>query len=78
MVNGAGGNGLAKALLAQVKAQWYEFISWIDEFYKQLTEEANFKNCVARGREVRGRYIRRDGRGPGKSRPYQGPKAVGK
>jgi hypothetical protein len=43
MVLGAGGNGLAKALLAQVKAQWYKFISWAEEFYKQLTEEANFK-----------------------------------
>jgi hypothetical protein len=30
-------------LLTEVKAQWYEFVSWIDEFYKQLTEEANFK-----------------------------------
>jgi hypothetical protein len=52
MVIGAGGNGLAKALLAQVKAQWYEFISWVDEFwvdefYKQLTEEANFKAPAA-------------------------------
>jgi hypothetical protein len=41
---GGGGSSLAKALLAEVKAQsWYEFASWIDEFYKQLTEEANFK-----------------------------------
>jgi hypothetical protein len=38
-----GGVRLAKALLANVKAQWYELVSWIDEFYKQLTEEANFK-----------------------------------
>jgi hypothetical protein len=43
MPKGAGGNSLAKALLAEVKAQWYDFVSWIDEFYKQLTEEANFK-----------------------------------
>jgi hypothetical protein len=47
MVNGAGGDGLAKALLAQVKAHWYEFRSWVDEFYKQLTEEANFKAQAA-------------------------------
>jgi hypothetical protein len=38
-----GGAELAKALLAEVRAQWYEMVSWIDEFYKQLTEEANFK-----------------------------------
>jgi hypothetical protein len=44
---GGGGNGVAKALLAEVKAQWYEFVSWIDEFYKQLTEEANFKEKPA-------------------------------
>jgi hypothetical protein len=39
----AGGALLAKALMADVKAQWYEVVSWVDEFYKQLTEEANFK-----------------------------------
>jgi hypothetical protein len=38
-----GGAGLTKALLAKVRAQWYDMVSWIDEFYKQLTEEANFK-----------------------------------
>jgi hypothetical protein len=37
------GNGLDKALLSEVKAQWYEFVGWVDEFYKELTEEANFK-----------------------------------
>jgi predicted AAA+ superfamily ATPase len=37
-LGGSGGNSLAKALLAEVKAQWYKFVSWIDEFYKQLTE----------------------------------------
>jgi hypothetical protein len=39
----AGGIALAKALLADVRAQWCELVSWIDEFYKHLTEEANFK-----------------------------------
>jgi hypothetical protein len=43
MKSTAGGARLAKALLAEVRAQWYELVSWIDEFYKQLTEEANFK-----------------------------------
>jgi hypothetical protein len=38
-----GGAALSKALLAEVRAQWYKVVSWIDEFYKQLTEEANFK-----------------------------------
>jgi hypothetical protein len=47
MAIGSGGNALAKALLAEVKAQWYEFGSWVDEFYKQLTEEANFKDNPA-------------------------------
>jgi hypothetical protein len=47
MAIGSGGNALAKALLAEVKAQWYEFVSWIDEFYKQLMEEANFKDKPA-------------------------------
>jgi hypothetical protein len=44
MTSGGGGNGLAKALLSEVKAQLYEFVGWVDEFYKELTEdEANFK-----------------------------------
>jgi hypothetical protein len=43
MKSGGGGNGLAKALLSEVKAQWYEFVGWVEEFYKELTEEANFK-----------------------------------
>jgi hypothetical protein len=43
MVPNAGGNGLAKALLSEIKAQWYELVSWLDELYKELTEEANFK-----------------------------------
>jgi hypothetical protein len=43
MGSGGGGNDLAKALLAEIKVQWYEFVGWVDEFYKQLTEEANFK-----------------------------------
>jgi hypothetical protein len=38
-----GGSALAKQLLIAVKEQWYELVSWIDEFYKQLTEEASFK-----------------------------------
>jgi hypothetical protein len=47
MPKGGGENSLAKALLAEVKAQWYDFVSWIDAFYKQLTEEANFKEKPA-------------------------------
>jgi hypothetical protein len=43
MGTSGGGNDLAKALLAEIKVQWYEFVGWVDEFYKQLTEEANFK-----------------------------------
>jgi hypothetical protein len=43
MVPSNGGNALAKTLLSKVKAQWYELVSWVDEFYKQLTEAANFK-----------------------------------
>jgi hypothetical protein len=42
-----GGYGLAKQLLVAVKEQWYELLSWMDEFYKQLTEEANFKEDAA-------------------------------
>jgi hypothetical protein len=38
-----GGGALAKQLLISVKEQWYELVNWMDEFYKQLTEEANFK-----------------------------------
>jgi hypothetical protein len=38
-----GGFALAKQLLIAVKEQWYKLVSWIDEFYKQLTAEANFK-----------------------------------
>jgi hypothetical protein len=36
-------NALAKPLLSEIKAQWYELVSRLDEFYKELTEEANFK-----------------------------------
>jgi hypothetical protein len=43
MKSSDGGFALAKQLLISVKEQWYELVSWIDEFYKQLTEEANFK-----------------------------------
>jgi hypothetical protein len=43
MGSGGGGNDLAKALLAEIKVQWYKFVGWVDEFYKQLTEGANFK-----------------------------------
>jgi hypothetical protein len=42
-----GGYALAKQLLIAVKEQWYELVSWIDEFYKQLTEEAKFKEDPA-------------------------------
>jgi hypothetical protein len=47
MVPNAGGNALAKALLSEIKAQWYELVSWLDEFYKELTEEASFKAKLA-------------------------------
>jgi hypothetical protein len=43
----AGGALLAKALMGDVRAQWYEVVSWVGEFYKQLTEEANFKDKPA-------------------------------
>jgi tellurite resistance protein len=39
-----GGFAVAKQLLTSVREQWYDLVSWIDEFYKQLTEEANFKD----------------------------------
>jgi hypothetical protein len=42
-----GGYALAKQLLITVKEQWYELVSWMDEFYKQLTEEAKFKEDPA-------------------------------
>jgi hypothetical protein len=42
-----GGALLAKARMVDVKAQWYEVVSWADAFYKQLTEEANFKAKLA-------------------------------
>jgi hypothetical protein len=42
-----GGYALAKQLLIAVKEQWYELVSWMDEFYKQLTEEAKFKEDPA-------------------------------
>jgi hypothetical protein len=42
-----GGYRLAKQLLVAVKEQWYELLSWMDKFYKQLTEEANFKEDAA-------------------------------
>jgi NurA-like 5'-3' nuclease len=38
-----GGYALVKQLIIAVKEQWYELVSWMDEFYKQLTEEAKFK-----------------------------------
>jgi hypothetical protein len=44
MLASNGGGALAKQLLISVKEhQWYELVNWMDEFYKQLTEEANFK-----------------------------------
>jgi hypothetical protein len=42
-----GGYALAKQLLIAVKEQWYELVSWMDEFYKQLTEKAKFKEEAA-------------------------------
>jgi hypothetical protein len=42
-----GGYALAKQLLIAVKEQWYELVSWMDEFYKQLTKEAKFKEDPA-------------------------------
>jgi hypothetical protein len=43
MLASDGGGALAKQLLISVKEQWYELVNWMDEFYKQLTEEAKFK-----------------------------------
>jgi hypothetical protein len=31
MGTGGGGNDLAKALLAEINVQWYEFVGWVDE-----------------------------------------------
>jgi hypothetical protein len=42
-----GDYALANQLLIAVKEQWYELVSWMDEFYKQLTEEAKFKEDPA-------------------------------
>jgi hypothetical protein len=43
MNSSKGGFALGKQLLISVNEQWYELVSWIDEFYEQLTVEAKFK-----------------------------------